>query len=75
MESGKFVYQITDEVHIDVATISKKDWDRIKNDVKFLMQSKQFDDIGRAYVAAFLAYLIDIVELSESYDPTRHKSM
>lgn len=73
--AGKYVYQISDEAFIDVDTISDQDMKRIKKDVKFFMQSKQFTDPAKAYLAAFIIYIYDMVELATPYDPKTDKFM
>lgn len=73
MEEGSFLFHISDEVIIDLAKISQRDWNRIKNDVKFFLKSKQCNDIGKAYICAFLVYIQDLEALSEPYNPDKHK--
>ena len=75
MDKGQFVFQVTDEIEVDMATMSDSDWKRIKADVKFLMQSKQCDDIGKAYICAFLVFVQDVGLLAEPFDPAIHKHM
>lgn len=75
MDKEQFIFQVSEDVAIDVATISPADWKRIKADVKFLLQSKQCDDIGQAYISAFLVYIQDVSALAEKYDPDKHKFM
>lgn len=75
MDKGQFVFQITNEIEVDIASLSDSDWKRIKADVKFLMQSKQCDDIGRAYICAFLVFVQDIEILAEPFDSAIHKHM
>lgn len=73
MHQGQFIFEISEEVKIDIATISKEDWKRIQNDVKFLLKSKQCNDIGKAYICAFLVYIQDVSALAEPYDSDKHK--
>lgn len=73
MEKNQFVLQLSEDVAVDLALMSDQDWKRIKNDTKFLMKSGHTKDPCKAYIAAFIVYLIDLDILSEPYDATKHK--
>jgi len=62
------IIQLTDELQIDLNNLSKKDWDRIQNDVKFLMQTKHTNNVGKAYIAAFWIYMQDLSILAEPFN-------
>ena len=68
-EKGQFVYFVTEEICIDLGEIDDDTWKVFKLNVKEIMKSKQTDEIGMAYIAAFLIYLGEIQMLSEPYDP------
>lgn len=66
-----FIIYLDEEFFIDLRKINKTDWEKIKNDVKFFMQSGHTKDIGKAYIAAFFVYLEDIAALSAPFDPDK----
>ena len=54
---------------IDLALISDNDWQKIKTSVRQLLKDKETDDIGMAYIIAFVFYIEELSMLSIPYDP------
>ena len=71
MDKNQFIFAINDDVQIDIATISDKDFKRIKDDVRFLINSKQCSDIGKAYICAFLLYIQDVTAMATPFNPEK----
>lgn len=67
-----FVYQLSDEIIVDLGNFTETDWNKIKKDVQIIMKSKQTDTIGVAYIAAFIMYLYELEIMSDPYDPKKH---
>ena len=63
------IIPLDDDLQVNLAKLPKRDWDRIKRDVSFLIKSKVTEEIGKAYIAAFFMYLEDLAILSTPYDP------
>lgn len=64
-----FLYAITDEIVIDLGKIDAQTWKKIKADVKIIMKNNQTDEIGMAYIAAFICYISELSELAQPFDP------
>ncbi len=75
MKQGQFVLQISQDLIIDLAAIDKHSWDKLKETVKLLLESRQCDHPGMAYIAAFLMYIQDLEMLMPDYDPSHDKMM
>lgn len=75
MEAGQFTFGLSDDVVIDIATIDKRQWDNLCRNVTWLMQTKQCDNVGKAYICAFLMYIQEIEMLIPAYDPKKDLSM
>lgn len=73
MEKGRFVIQITEDYAIDLATIELDAWLAIKRNVTHMMRTKQIEDPGKAYIAAFLVYMQDVEMLMTEFDETKDK--
>lgn len=67
-EKGQFIYQLSEDVIIDLGSIDDRTWSDIKRNVKTIMAAKQTDEIGMAYIAAFIIYLSELDALSKPYD-------
>ena len=67
-KKGKFIYIVSPEVVIDLGEIGEIDWKKIKNEVKRLLKEKETDDIGMAYIIAFVFYIDELSQLSEPFD-------
>lgn len=75
MDEGQFTLALSAEVEVDIATIDPESWKRIKEHVKLLLKNKQCDDIGKAYICAFLVYIQELSSLIGEYDPEKDKFM
>lgn len=75
MEKGRFIFELSPECVIDIASIDTKSWSKIKENVRFLMESKQSDDIGKAYIIAFIIYVAEFELLIPEYNPESDKMM
>ncbi len=75
MIRGQFVLQISQDLIIDLAAIDKHSWDKLKASVKLLLESRQCDNPGMAYIAAFLMYVQDLEALMPEYDPSKDRMM
>ena len=75
MEKGRFVFELSPECIIDIATIDDKSWAQIKANVQYLMKTKQSDCIGKAYIIAFIIYVSEFEMLIPEYDPNTDKMM
>jgi hypothetical protein len=67
-----FIYQ-SGEIVVDLADIDENTWKKIQSDCRLIMLQKQTDNVGVAYIAAFLLYLYELDLLSEPFDSTIHK--
>ena len=67
-----FIYQ-SGEIVVDLADIDENTWNKIQSDCRLIMLQKQTDNVGVAYIAAFLLYLYELDLLSEPFDSTIHK--
>ena len=68
MKEGVYYIYLTDDIVIDLATVSDMDWIKIKRTVKLLIESDETKDVGKAYIAAFLLYIQDVGLLSMPFD-------
>jgi hypothetical protein len=64
-----FVYFVSDEIVIDLGKMDDATWKKIKKNVQVIMKANQTDEIGMAYIAAFLIYLGEIEMMSAAFDP------
>lgn len=67
-----FIYQ-SGELVFDLANIDEPTWQKIQNDCRLIMLQKQTDNVGVAYIAAFLLFLYELDLLSEPFDSNKHK--
>lgn len=67
------IIQLSEELNIDLNNLSSKDWQRIQNDAKFLMQAKHTNNVGKAYIAAFWLYMQDLSLLADPFNPDLDK--
>lgn len=75
MKSGKYLLNLSPDCIIDIATIDDKSWSSIKKNVRHFMNTKEFSDIGKAYIAAFFIYVEEIDLLIPEFDPRFDKFM
>lgn len=75
MEKGQFTFLLSADCEIDIATIDPIAWASIKQNVKQLLENKQCDDIGKAYICAFLIYIQELDLLIPEYDPKKDQFM
>ena len=66
---GKFYYVISPEVVIDLGQISEMDWAKIKKTTREMLDRKETDDIGMAYIIAFVFYIAELEMLAQPYNP------
>lgn len=64
MKENIYILPLSEDVVIDLATISLADWAKIKRDVKLIIETGETKDVGKAYIAAFLLYVQDVGVLS-----------
>lgn len=65
---GQFIFHMTDEIVVDLGEISENTWSGIKENVRVVMAANQTDEIGMAYIAAFIMYLAELDMMSIPYD-------
>lgn len=65
---GKFFYIINPEMVIDMGEISETDWAKIKKTTREMLDKKETDEIGMAYIIAFIFYIAELELLSEPYN-------
>jgi hypothetical protein len=75
MEKGQFTFQLSSDCEIDIASIDPVAWSSIKKNVKRLLENKQCDDIGKAYICAFLIYIQELDLLIPEYNPEKDNFM
>lgn len=68
MKEGVYFLILSEDVVIDLATVSDMDWIKIKRTVKLLIESDETKDVGKAYIAAFLLFAQDLEMLSIPFD-------
>ncbi len=68
MKENFYILPLSEDVVIDLATISDMDWIKIKRDVKLIIETDETKDVGKAYIAAFLLYVQDIGVLSVPFN-------
>lgn len=69
IEKNTFVFYLSDEICVDLGDLSPNAWDGIKKNVRIILAAKQTDDIGLAYIAAFMLYLSELDMMSIPYNP------
>lgn len=75
MQKGQFVLEVSQDCIVDLAKIDKKTWNGLKKTVSLLVKSQQVEDIGMAYIAAFLIYVQELVISMPDYNPKKDKLM
>lgn len=75
MEKDQFIFALSQDCIVDIAKIDAKTWARICKTVKHLMETRQCDNVGKAYICAFLVYLQELEMLVPPYDPKKDLSM
>lgn len=65
--------QLDDEFQIDLNTMPKHDWEKIKREAKFLIETGHTKDVGKAYISAFFLHLEDLAILATPFDPNTDK--
>lgn len=73
MKEGVYYIALSEDIVIDLATVSDMDWIKIKRTVKLLIESDETKDVGKAYIAAFLLYVQDMGMLSIPFDEDEDK--
>lgn len=63
MKNGEYLFQLSDTFIIDLANISQTDWTNIKKNANIFVITKKIEEIGMAYIVAFLEYAHNLASL------------
>ncbi len=63
LKNNEYLFQLSDTFVIDLANIHESDWINIKKSANIFVRTKKIEEIGLAYIVAFLEYAHNLAHM------------